>query len=290
MAESLQTPIQKDEVLLNDTTPTTAKSGFLSLALELRLQVYRYIIPKSVKLPPERIRRGIDHFWHRGNISILRVNKQIHDEVVQILYGGSTFEFQVKHGALNFRYHYLCPSSGKFIQESTAVAPKTLTYIPYIRNLRIELVPAHECYWEFRHSKFGLPKGYNYDWRTAIGQPRQRKMTSHDGTEKMVKIMDINMGVLLDNLTKALRIQNLHVDVSQEYLGGCHIEFDRYYLEPLLHLGNVSKLTFGGDVSGKFEDEASKLFEDRKTSSPKGSVDVKSQSNKVNTRKPDNTP
>ena len=275
MAKSRRSTRQKADVQLGNAAPMTTTSKFLSLPLEIRLEICSYIIPRSVKLPPGR---GVDYVWHRGNIDILAVNKQIHDEVAQAIYGDATFNLQVKHGVAIFQYHYYSPLSGVFVQESV-VPRESSGYIPYMRNLHVQLIPTSKYYRDFSRStsRYGPPKASNFP--IDKGWPRQRSLTTHDGAETMVKVMDEKMDLLLANLTQALRIQHLHMHVGQWHLGRCDVEFDKLYLTPLLHLRNVSEITFGGDVSREFQDEVSKLFEDRKKSSPEGSMGVKSHSN-----------
>ena len=270
---------------MGNAHPTKAESRFLSLPLELRLEIYGYIIPKSVKQPPGR---GIDHVWHRGNIAILAVNKQIHDEVAQMIYGDPTFNLRVEKGRVSFQYHYPTPCSGIYTHDSVTVAGGFSKYIRYMRNLRVQLIPTFKSNWDFQR----IPSEYRppnvskspivRDW------PRPRILTTHDGAQMMVEAMDSNMDMLLAKLIKALRIQNLNVNVELEHLGRCDVEFDRLYLTPLLHLGNVSKLTFGGGVSRDFQDEASKLFENRENGSPEEPMSGKSHSSLVKRWKADN--
>lgn len=278
MAKPRRSTRQEAKVESGNAHPAKANSRFLLLPLELRLQIYGYIIPRSVKLPPER---GNDHVWHRGNINILAVNKQIHDEVAQMIYGDPTFNLKVENDGVVFQYHYPSPCSGVFIQESSAMGGEFFKCIPYMRNLRVQLTPTSEYYVDFRQStnRYGQPKA---------GWPRLRKVTTHDGAQTMVAAMDNSMDALLLIIIKAVQIRKLHVNVGLGHLGHCDVEFDKYYLTPLLHLGNVSKLTFGGDISREFQDEVSKPFEHRSKGSPERSIGASSHSNQVKHWKADN--
>jgi hypothetical protein len=115
---------------------------FLRLPIELRRQIYHYILPSTKYVDhrspwvagepsnlgshdavasmaqaglasPAMLRRqrvGHDVIWRRGCIAILAVNKQIHDECVDIMYGENTFVLDVSFDSIKFRYKWLLPS------------------------------------------------------------------------------------------------------------------------------------------------------------------------------------
>ena len=86
-----ETPLQ-----VGAAPPETALSpptGFLSLPLELRQQIYAYVLPTTCKRSTEGINRrkpGVPYCWRPGNASLLRVNKLIHGEALEILYANLT--------------------------------------------------------------------------------------------------------------------------------------------------------------------------------------------------------
>lgn len=127
-------------------------SPFLRLPIELRKQVYQYILPYTSSLDlslqrrtdePERseynltfVRESIgpgvwkmqktlpktdretgnDIVWRRGCTKILATNHQIHDECVDMIYGENTFVIDVAFDSIRFRYRWLV--------ESTNLTPK----------------------------------------------------------------------------------------------------------------------------------------------------------------------
>ncbi|KAF2004416.1 hypothetical protein P154DRAFT_42861 [Amniculicola lignicola CBS 123094] len=122
-------------------------SPLLRLPIELRRQIYGYVLPSTSSLDvhvqrragsPERsefnltyIRQtigngvwrmqktypktereiGNETVWHRGCISILSTNHQIHDECVDMLYGDNAFVIDVAFDSVKFRYRWLVASS-----------------------------------------------------------------------------------------------------------------------------------------------------------------------------------
>lgn len=115
-------------------------SPFLRLPIELRQQIYTYILPytstfdvrlqrgtgeqperseynltyvrgalgngiwKMQKTMPKTDREtGNDVVWRRGNIALLCVCRQIHDECVDMIYGSNMFVIDVSFNSINFR-------------------------------------------------------------------------------------------------------------------------------------------------------------------------------------------
>ncbi|OAL51040.1 hypothetical protein IQ07DRAFT_610948 [Pyrenochaeta sp. DS3sAY3a] len=115
---------------------------FLRLPVELRRLVYRYVLPHTttfdVRLqrpmdpPPKsefnltfvrqkngdggwRMQRttpradretGNDIVWRRGGVSLLAVNKQLHEETADMLYGDNLFVIDVSFDSIFFRYRW----------------------------------------------------------------------------------------------------------------------------------------------------------------------------------------
>ena len=65
-------------------------SHLLALPLELRREIYSYILPTAVPVDNPHLR-----YWRRGETSLLSVNKQFHDEAADFIYGGRLFEIGV---------------------------------------------------------------------------------------------------------------------------------------------------------------------------------------------------
>jgi len=100
---------------------------FLQLPLEIRQQIYSYLLPTTTvrgsthsmanMLPfgDPISRRGrssgtlADVVWKRGQTSLLCISRQVHDECAALLYGSSPFILFVKYDTINFRYSFLIP-------------------------------------------------------------------------------------------------------------------------------------------------------------------------------------
>lgn len=86
-----------------DGTQQQGRSLFQSLPLEIRRQIYSYILPYTVP----QYRRKETYVWRLGSIAILAANKQIHEEAADLLYGDSWFHFVVQYNRTEFVFHFV---------------------------------------------------------------------------------------------------------------------------------------------------------------------------------------
>lgn len=129
-----------DELEQRSRSPASFKPKFplLKLPLELRQQIFNYLLPRTIQhsdpnplanharnfsavkkraakgmiVPkPETAQRGPSHVvWQRGNIKLLSVCRQVHDECADMLYGRNTFLLFVTYAGITFRYSWLLPT------------------------------------------------------------------------------------------------------------------------------------------------------------------------------------
>lgn len=124
------------------------KFPLLKLPLELRQQIFSYLLPrtqelgthvdplethvrnfsavqrrvrKGMELPPEKERPPMPRksssspipsniAWRRGNTSLFAVCRQLHDECADLVYGRNTFMLGVTFSSITFRFRFLLPS------------------------------------------------------------------------------------------------------------------------------------------------------------------------------------
>lgn len=118
-------------------SPPKAKFPLLRLPLELRQHIFSYLLPttlehsdpnplasharnfsavkkrseKGMVIPAPGERRGPTHVvWRRGNVHLLSVCRQIHDECADLLYGSNTFLLFVTYSGITFRFSWLLKS------------------------------------------------------------------------------------------------------------------------------------------------------------------------------------
>ncbi|KAF2181788.1 hypothetical protein K469DRAFT_588152 [Zopfia rhizophila CBS 207.26] len=127
--------------------PPEKISPLLRLPIELRRQIYNYILPSTFRLDvrlqggmgePEKVEKqltfvreplgngvwkmqqtlprsnreaGNNIVWRRGTIALLGTNHQIHEECVDMIYGDNTFVIDVAFDSIKFRYRWVLPSN-----------------------------------------------------------------------------------------------------------------------------------------------------------------------------------
>ena len=81
-----------------DRTQQPGPRLFESLPLEIRRQIYGYLVPYS---DPE-FHQWKNPVWRLRKIEILATNRQIHDEAVDLMYGDSWFFVYVNYDKITF--------------------------------------------------------------------------------------------------------------------------------------------------------------------------------------------
>ena len=81
-------------------TQQLGPSSFELLPLEIRHQIYRYLLPYSLARRDTKMSRG----WRLGNTAILALNRQIHEEAAELMYGDSCFYFDVDYKCIDSEF------------------------------------------------------------------------------------------------------------------------------------------------------------------------------------------
>jgi len=75
--------------------------SFLALPLELRREIYSYLLPHTnLNL---QTYRGSRIVWEPGSIALLSVCHQLYNECAAVLYGENIFEIRVEQGGIFFQ-------------------------------------------------------------------------------------------------------------------------------------------------------------------------------------------
>lgn len=183
---------------MQPSTPVAADvSPFLRLPIELRRLVYCYVLPHTttfdvrLQRPPgpvpkaefnltfvrqrngdggwrmqktsPRIQRetGNDIVWRRGCTNLLAVNRQIHEEAADMLYGDNVFVIDVTFDTINFRYRWRTAKNltpNRAYQFLDHFSQRNLLRIrDYIIN--VESVDDYTGMIKYNHGGRGLPAG-----------------------------------------------------------------------------------------------------------------------------------
>ena len=96
--------MRPENIMYLDGTPPP-ESSFLYLPLEIRQQIYRYLLPSTIRTASST---GIA--WQRGHTSLLGTCRQVSEECADLLYGENTFALVVSYDRIVFRYRWVLPS------------------------------------------------------------------------------------------------------------------------------------------------------------------------------------
>lgn len=288
-----------DELEERSRSPASQKPKFplLKLPLELRQQVFGYLLPhtqefKDSGLLGEHVRnfsavkkreaKGMivpngrppmaagavnNVVWQRGNISLLSVCKQLHDECSEMLYSTNTFLLFVSYAGVKFRFRWLLPS-GLAPSKSYDFLTPPRTTIPNLLPQRymslIKRVVVHVDHVDNYTSmiKFNVQgKGFVHGLRAQV----QRLVVALEGpqndneTDEDRRLAKVNVRVSNGNAV----VDALKSDSVREREGGGKVSEDiEEMLEPFGYWRGVQHVHIGGAVT----DELARRLEDKMSS------------------------
>ncbi|KAK0940454.1 hypothetical protein LTR29_008042 [Friedmanniomyces endolithicus] len=183
-------------------SPASFKPKFplLKLPLELRQQIFLYLLPrtregvtsdplarharhfsavkkreaKGMVLPPsdESTSKGTaaretrvnlsNIVWLRGNVHLFRVNRQLHNECAELVYGGSnTFLLFLTYEGIKWRYRWLLPSGQAPMRNYPFLELFPPRYLRLVNRVvvHVDLVDAYTGMIKFNVSGKGLVHG-----------------------------------------------------------------------------------------------------------------------------------
>ena len=224
-----------------DEMQNQSSCGFLSLSLELRHQIYDYVLPYAPPCWEDYIPE-----WNRGHVSILGTNKQIYLEAVALLYGTNTFLLIVRDDCIHWVYRtFTSPDDIDGTVHHVPInhaCPKAMTpkNISRIRRLSVQI------------------------WPPEIGDGRKRLTDSQNTSyanphEGFLRVMEGQISVLLTVLRQMKEIQDLDIGLwllPRER----HKGYARTLLSPLMSLINVRNIDLYGTMSPEFDQEITDHF------------------------------
>lgn len=194
-------------------------SHILSLPLELRQQIYAYVLPTN------KTGNSIhDCNWHSGSVSILRVNKQIHIEAVALLFASVTFNIRVECDRILIIKTYIFPNRKISLKTRLAFPEALGRNLWRVQNVAIAINPAMSI-------------------ASTMGD-----MCSYLASRHRENVWDPQVKSLYSSLRKLERIRLLHISM---WTGVTDVLLDRWLkmLRPLKRLTNVETLSWDGGVT-----------------------------------------
>ncbi|KAH8725260.1 hypothetical protein GQ44DRAFT_772296 [Phaeosphaeriaceae sp. PMI808] len=185
---------------------------------------------------------GNDIVWRRGCTNILAVNRQIHEEATDMLYGDNTFVVDVSFGAIHFRYRWrtannLTPNRTYLFLEH--FSQRNLLRIKnYVIN--VESVDDYTGMIKYNCGGIGLPVGI----RTKVQELVEQLATASSLRSLKVHLID---GAVVRSRFPSGRVHRVQEDANYD--------ITQTVLDPFRALYGVRK----AEVSGVSEKYAEKL-------------------------------
>ena len=266
-----------DELEQRSRSPLKAsRFPFLRLPLEIRQHVYGYLLPRTIEhskpnplaqharnfsAVKKRFTRGMiipqsepvcsraAHIvWQRGNIRLLSVCRQIHDECAELLYGGSTFLLFVTYMGIDFRFNWLLLSGMTPQRKYDFLDLLPAKYMRLIKRVVVNLdhVDSYTGMIKFNVSGKGLTHGLRKQVQRlvyALG-PHMRSPDEQDRRLAKVSIRVVNGNAFLDQVKS---------DVVRKSEGRIRGSEDlEEMLEPFGELRGVREVDISGAVTEAF--------------------------------------
>ncbi|KAK4501371.1 hypothetical protein PRZ48_007179 [Zasmidium cellare] len=281
-----------DELEQRSRSPASFKPKFplLKLPLELRQQIFNYLLPRTIQhsdpnplasharnfsavkkraakgmvvpKPEVEKQRGPSHIvWQRGNIKLLSVCRQIHDECADILYGRNTFLLFVTYAGITFRYSWLLPTGMTPNRHYPFIELLSEKYMSRIKRVivNVDHVDSYTGMIKFNVSGKGLTHGLRKQVKrlvNALQPPPPSDEEDEDGyvvvqaakkDERQLAKVNIrvsNGNVYLDQIkSEAVRQREVGNKISEDVAE---------MLEPFGDLRGVREVAISGAVTNDF--------------------------------------
>lgn len=234
---------------------STDKTSFLRLPLELRRNVYAYILPHTeafdlrfqrgngeAKQQSESNKEGNEIVWRLGCISILSTCRQIHDECVDMIYGDNTFVIDVSFDAIEFDKRWRTANNLTPGRPYLFLDHFSQRNLMKIRNyvVNVEHVDDYTGMIKFNYSGQGLTAGIQGKVQELVDLlvlvPNLRRLHVH--------LIDGAISRLRFPSARVLRVQDVTIDFASQTV-----------LNPFMGVSGVCKAT----VTGVSETYATRL-------------------------------
>ncbi|KAF2484683.1 hypothetical protein BDY17DRAFT_296130 [Neohortaea acidophila] len=263
-----------DELERRSRSPEADKPKFplMRLPLELRQHILSFLLPHTQEFKDSgRLSEHVRNFsavrnrgargmpvptgdttqatasnvvWQRGNINVMSVCKQLHDECAELVYGRNTFLLFITYRGIQWRYRWLLPSG---------LAPyKSYTFLEILPQQYMRLIKRVVVYVDHVDSYMGMIK-FNVGGKGLI-----------HGLKRQVQRLAIALGAGQqdsgDETDADRRLAKISIvlESSQPQRGRGTTDSSKDLqdiLEPFSYLRGVRHATVGGAVSPQFAEE-----------------------------------
>ena len=285
VSESQRPEVQRheswDELEERSRSPASQKPRFplLNLPLELRQQIYGYLLPHTQEFRDSRLlseharnfsavkKRGArgmvipaggtsanassvsNVVWQRGNIHLLRVCKQLHDECAELLYGTNTFLLFVTYGGISFRFRWLLPSGLAPSRSYNFINLLPERYLHLIKRVvvHVDHVDSYTGMIKFNVDGNGLTHGLHRQVRSLV--EALQASSGSDAIAKDRRLAKVYIRVSNGNAV----LDALKTSIVREREGSIKVSEDiEEMLEPFGELRGVQQVSVVGAVTESY--------------------------------------
>ncbi|KXT04918.1 hypothetical protein AC578_3439 [Pseudocercospora eumusae] len=259
-------------------SPQKSKFPLLDLPLELRQQIFSYLLPRTIEKSntnplatyarnfsavKKREARGMivptinplqsrskTVMWRRGNISLLMVCRQIHDECAELLYGGNTFLLFTTYNGTTFRFNWLLDNGMAPTRHLPFLELLSKKYMSLIRRVivNVDHVDSYTGMIKYNVSGKGLTHGIRKQVQRLVNalQPAE-DVESNDFHERQcltkVTIRVSNGNAFLDQVKSDIVRQRESIRVNEDL---------EEMLEPFSNWRAVREVAITGAVNDNY--------------------------------------
>lgn len=237
----------------------SALPPFLRLPIELRLQIYSYTLPKTVREASKHDDDGL--VWQRSDIALLSVNRQISEECLDCLYGDNTFVVECGYSKIEFRFRTILPDNHN-------LAPsRTYSFLDHFSQRNIQRIRHYLVHVERVDSYTGMIK-YNCSGRGLTDRTREqvRRLVEclRYGALQKVDVRFVNYEGRWET-QEVLRPLVLLRGVRKAIIsGGLKPEFAKYLQDKMMETGD----RIGGEKSSAHRSRDCNMREQRRDPVP----------------------
>lgn len=209
---------------------------------------------------PQKIdasQKGPSHVvWQPGNIRLLSVSRQLHDECAEIMYGSNTFLLFVTFSGISFRYSWMLKSGLSPTRRYSFLELIPRRYLILIKRVivNVDHVDSYTGMIKFNVSGKGLTHGLRKQNQRLVNALQAHPVQLEDGTAltyqerrlNKIKIQVSNGNAVLDQIKK---------EVVRQREGKIRVAEDlEEMLEPFGELRGVRSVQIAGAVTTEFSE------------------------------------
>lgn len=273
-------------------SPASQKPKFplFKLPLELRQEILSYLLPRTQKFKDsgglaqhvrdfsavkKRQARGMpvaatptlmavgqnNVVWQRGNVDLLRVNRQLHDECAHLIYGTNTFLLFVSYNGISFRFRWLLPSGLAPSRNYPFLELLSEKYIRLVRKISVsvDLVDSYTGMIKYNVSGAGLTRGLQNQVQRLVNA--LRSSGAAEGEEESHRQLS-RVSIRVQNGDNFLEARKS--DLVRQRDGSLKSDDDvAELLEPFSDLYGVGSVSVVGAVSKAYAQSLTRLMTDK---------------------------